>query len=104
MKRFVIASALALAANVPLAQAEVPKNKCEPKPEYPGRLAMQSDNRRKAFERELKTYQECINNYLAERKAAMKAEEDAANSTIAEYNEAMKKINDAQKEAADAAK
>ena len=101
MKRFVIAAALALAANVPAVHAEVPKHKCEPKPEYPGRLAMQSDNRRKAFERELKTYQDCINAYLAERKAAMKAEEDAANQTIAEYNDAMKKINDAQKAAAE---
>jgi hypothetical protein len=101
MKRFVIAAALALSVNVPVVYAEVPKPKCDPKPEYPGRLAMQSDNRRKAFERELKTYQECINAYLAERKAAMKAEEDAANQTIADYNDAMKKINDAQKAAAD---
>ena len=101
MKRFVIAAALALAANVPVANAEVPKPKCEPKPEYPGRLAMQSDNRRKAFERELKTYQECINTYLADRKTAMKAEEEAANNTINEYNEQMKKINDAQKAGAD---
>lgn len=103
MKRFVIAAAFALAANVPVVHAEVPKPKCDPTPEYPGRLAMQSDNRRKAFERELKTYQECINNYLAERKAAMKAEEDAANKTIADYNDAMKKINEAQKAAADQA-
>ena len=72
MKRFAVAAAFAFAAGFPVAaSAEVPKPKCEPKPEYPGRLAMQSDNRRRAFERDLKAYQECINAYLAERKAAM---------------------------------
>ncbi|HEX3063522.1 MAG TPA: hypothetical protein VHP55_12635 [Usitatibacter sp.] len=102
MKRFAVAAAFAFAASLPFARAaDVPKPKCEPKPEYPGRLAMQSDNRRKAFERDLKNYQECINTYLAERKAAMKAEEDAANNTIADYNALMKKINDDQKAAAD---
>lgn len=103
MKRFAVAAAaFAFVAGVPFAaSAEVPKPKCEPKPEYPGRLAMQSDNRRRAFERDLKAYQECINAYLAERKAAMKAEEDAANQTITEYNALMKKINDDQKAAAD---
>jgi hypothetical protein len=101
MKPIAIAAALAFAVGAPLAGADVPKPKCEPKPEYPGRLAMQSDNRRRAFERDLKTYQECINAYLAERKAAMKAEEDAANTTITEYNALMKKINDDQKAGAE---
>jgi hypothetical protein len=101
MKRFAVAAAFAVAAGMPAAYAEVPKPKCEPKPEYPGRLAMQSDNRRRAFERDLKAYQECINAYLAERKAAMKAEEDAANTTITEYNALMKKINDDQKAGAE---
>jgi hypothetical protein len=101
MKRFAVAAAFAVAAGMPAAYAEVPKPKCEPKPEYPGRLAMQSDNKRRAFERDLKAYQECINAYLAERKAAMKAEEDAANTTITEYNALMKKINDDQKAGAE---
>ena len=101
MKRFAVAAAFAFAAAMPAAYADVPKPKCEPKPEYPGRLAMQSDNKRRAFERDLKTYQECINAYLAERKAAMKAEEDAANTTITEYNALMKKINDDQKAGAE---
>jgi len=101
MKPIAVAAALAFAVSAPFARAEVPKPKCEPKPEYPGRLAMQSDNRRRAFERDLKNYQECINAYLAERKAAMKAEEDAANATITDYNALMKKINDDQKAAAE---
>jgi hypothetical protein len=62
---------------------------------------MQSDIRRKAFERDVKNYQECMNKYLEARKTTMKANEDAANAAIAEYNELMKKINADQKAAAD---
>jgi hypothetical protein len=102
MKRFAVAAAFAFAACLPVAAtADVPKPKCEPTPQYPGRLAMQSENRRKAFERDLKNYQECVNTYLADRKAAMKAEEDAANTTISDYNALMKKINEDQKAGAE---
>ncbi|MGZ5037201.1 MAG: hypothetical protein ACXWG1_01620 [Usitatibacter sp.] len=101
MKRITLAAFLLAAATTPFAQttAEAPKHKCEPKPEYPGRLAMQSDTRRGLFERELKNYQTCMNAYLAERKAVMKANEDNANEAIAEYNAVMKKINEDQKAA-----
>jgi hypothetical protein len=102
MKRFVLAAAIALCAAAPHATlADAPKLKCEPKPEYPGRLALQSESRKKGFERELNTYKDCVNAYLAERKAAMKAEEEAANAAIAEYNQTMTKINDAQKAASE---
>jgi hypothetical protein len=100
MKRITLAAILLAAATTPFAQApEAPKHKCEPKPEYPGRLAMQSDTRRGLFERELKNYQTCMNAYLAERKAVMKANEDNANEAISEYNAVMKKINEDQKAA-----
>jgi hypothetical protein len=100
MKRVFLAAIAALSVSAPaLTLAEAPKSKCEPRPEYPGRLAMQSDTRKKAFENELNKYKDCVNAYLAERKAAMKSEEDAANAAISDYNEVMKKINDAQKAA-----
>ena len=56
------------------AAATVEPPKCDPKPEYPGRLALQSDNRVKAFRKELDKYKDCINAYLADRKAAMQGE------------------------------
>ena len=100
MKKILLASAAALCLWGPAAAlADTPKVKCDPKPEYPGRLAMQSDTRKKSFEKELNAYKDCINAYLADRKVAMKAEEDAANAAIAEYNDVMKRINEAQKAA-----
>jgi len=94
MKRTLLAAFLLAAATTPFAQAtDVPKAKCEPIPQYPGRLAMQSDSRRKLFERELATYKECMDKYLADRKAAMKANEENANAAIGDYNATMKKIN-----------
>ena len=97
MKRIILAASLVLCASTPFAQtSEVPKHKCEPKPEYPGRLAMQSDTRRALFERELKTYKECMDKYLADRKASLKANEEAANAAIVDYNAVMKKINEEQ--------
>ena len=107
MKRTLPALAAALLATAAFGQApapapaasEVPAHKCEPKPEYPGRLGMQSETRRKSFEREVKNYQECMTKYLDSRKAAMKANEEAGNAAIAEYNAQMKKINEAQQAA-----
>ena len=105
MKRITIAAALAFCFAVPAVQAAdsapaaattVPPPKCDPKPEYPGRLALQSDNRAKAFRMELDKYKDCVNGYLAERTAAVKANEAAANAIIADYNSVMKKINEAQ--------
>lgn len=94
MKRITLAAFLILCATTPFAQGtEVPKHQCGPRPEYPGRLAMQSDMRRSAFEREIKAYQECMKKFIADRQAAMRASEDSANAAIAEYNDAMKKIN-----------
>ena len=73
----------------------VPPPKCDPKPEWPGRLA--TDSRRKLFDRELKTYKDCMNAYLEERKAHLKANEVAANAAIEEHNTVMKKITEDQK-------
>ena len=104
MKRITLAAMLAAFAMPALAQSspEPPKPKCEPKPEYPGRLAMQSDNRRRLFERELKTFKECMQGYIDQRKAAASAEADAGNRAIEDYNAVMKKINADQEAAREA--
>ena len=101
MKRIALAAALLATAGFAFAQAEapkaaapvdVPKAKCEPKPEYPGRLAMQSDLRRNAFTREINAYKACMMAYVEEHKAAQQQHLQAANGAITEYNEVMKKI------------
>ncbi len=102
MKRIAVAIALLVCASAPFAQnVEVPKPKCEPKPEFPGRLAMQVESRRRLFERELKTYKDCMTAYLEERKAAANANTTAANAAIEEFNATMKKINAEQEAARD---
>jgi len=75
MKRILAPLAFALcAASGAFAQsAEVPVHKCEPKPDYPGRLALSVDTARKNFERQQKTYDTCMKAYLADRNAAIEA-------------------------------
>ncbi|HLX23951.1 MAG TPA: hypothetical protein VKR38_11430 [Usitatibacter sp.] len=107
MKRATVVAALAICFAIPAVHAAdaaataVPPPKCDPKPEYPGKLALQSDNRAKSFRKELDTYKDCVNAYLADRTAAVKANEAAANTIINDYNAVMKKINDAQTAAKD---
>ena len=98
MKRLVLAVALGLGLSFPaFAQnAEVQKLKCEPKPEYPGRLAMGSETRRKTFDREIKAYKDCVTAYLEQRKAAIKANQEAADAAVEEHNAVMKKVQDEQ--------
>ena len=88
MKRILIAIAFAaFGASSPFAQSvEVPPPKCEPKPDYPGRLALSVDSTRKSFERHQKNYDTCMKAYLAERNAAIDANKKAANAAIDEYN------------------
>ena len=108
MKRIALAATLLAAAGFAFAQAEAPKAppppdvakaKCDPKPEYPGRLAMQSDLRRNAFTREINAYKTCMMAYVEEHKAQQAAHLSAANGAIQEYNDTMKKIA-AEQEAA----
>ena len=98
MKHFAIAAALLIGASSAYAQnpGDVPQPKCENKPEYPGRLAMQSDNRRKVFDRDVKAYKECMMAYIEDRKASIKAHDVAANAAVDEYNGLMKKIQEDQ--------
>ena len=95
MKRHAVAAAIlsAFAASA-LAQApgNVPEQKCEPKPTYPGIKTLKSDVEVKAFEGQIKAYKECIMGYISERRAASKAHETAANSAADEHNKVMEKI------------
>ncbi len=107
MKRTALAATLLVSAGLAFAQAEapkapppdVPKPDCGAKPEYPGKLAMQSDLRRNSFKRDVDKFKDCMMAFVEARKAAYSANLQAANTAIAEYNDTMKKIA-AEQEAA----
>jgi hypothetical protein len=100
MKRIILAAALLAVATTPCAQAmDIQKPQCEPKPEYPGRLVMQSDTRAKIFNNELKKYADCMKKFIADRQAAAKENSEAANAAIEDYNVVVKKVNAAIEEA-----
>ena len=103
MNRTALALALALGATAALAQApaapaapQVPQASCEPKPAYPGAKAIQHDMKREAFQKELKAYQDCIRNYVGERKAYIEASNAAIRTAVEEHNAVMSKIREAQ--------
>ena len=102
MRRTALALAFTLGAAVALAQApapapapapEVAKPKCEAAPEYPGRLGMQVDSRRKSFDRDVKAYEACMKGYVEARKAAIAAHDAAARQAVEDYNATITKIN-----------
>ena len=103
MKRLIIASMLAAAAPLALAQSndakapDVPKPNCGAAPELPGSTLMQEDTVRKRFQADVKKYTECIKSYSVEREAAIKANRDAANQAINEYNAWQASITEEQK-------
>ena len=80
-------------ANTP---TDVPKHKCEPKPQMPGQRMMQEPNVQRNFQRDVDAYKACMKAYADERAAAAKAHTDAGNAAINEYNETMKALMDAQ--------
>jgi hypothetical protein len=100
MKRIALAVAFLAATSLALAQApasppvplDVAKPNCGAKPEYPGKLAMQSDLRRNSFKREIDAYKTCMMAYVEEHKAQQAGHFAAANAAVQEYNETMKKI------------
>ena len=104
MKQFVLAAALAVIAMPGFAQIELPKvppvdppkHKCEDPGEYPGRVGMLNDERRKRFERQLEAYKQCMLTFIETSKANMKAQETAVRATIDEYNGKMKKYSEEQ--------
>ena len=109
MKRFILAAALAGAATA-FAQAPAPspeptisvessKPKCEDPPVYPGRLGMQTEDRRKRFAKAVESYKTCMLAFVEERKAAIKANETAARGAIDSFNAWMKQLNEEQERA-----
>lgn len=86
--------AAAAQANTP---TDIPKHKCEPKPQLPGARMMQEPNVSKNFKRDVDAYRACMKAYADERAAAAKAHTEAGNSAINEYNDTMKEIHEAQK-------
>ena len=101
MKRLSYAAALVFGAATTLTLAQtptdVPKPKCEPKPVLPGARMMEEASVRKRFQSDVDAYKKCMTTYLDDRKAAIKAHENAANAAIEEYNGTMKALTDAQK-------
>ncbi|HYC38371.1 MAG TPA: hypothetical protein VEC19_18230 [Usitatibacter sp.] len=100
MKRIALAAGLLAGASVSTAlgqaPADVPRHKCEPIPQMPAKSLMADRMVRRTFDNDLKLYKECMNGYLDQRNAAIKANQDAANAAINEYNGVMKSLADAQ--------
>lgn len=97
MKKTALVLGIAALAWLCAAQAQdVPKPNCEPKPDYPGRIGMTVESKRKNFERTVKNYQECMKAYIDLRNATVKANQEAANAAVEEYNALVKKLNEEQ--------
>ena len=76
---------LALSASPALAQgAAASKNTCARPEDYPGRLA--SDTRRKAWQKSMDEYGNCIKKYAADQRAIADAAVKAGNDAVEEYN------------------
>ena len=104
MKRILTVAAFTLGAAVaPLglaqspAPVDVPKHKCQPKPELPGAKLMEEASVRKRFQSDLDNYKKCMKEYSDARNSMAKAHIDAANEAINEYNATIKALQDAQK-------
>ncbi len=103
MKSLTLAAAALLLAGAATAQTtDVPAMKCEPKPKLAGERMMEDPTVRRRFERDMKTYGECVKAYVAERQTAAKsaqeaakAQADAGNSAVVEYNAFVKQMNEA---------
>ena len=100
MKRILLAAVLCATSALAAAQQspDVPGPKCEPKPQRPGESLLSDPRVRRNFEREVKTYSDCMVKYIEERKAAAAAYLAAANAAIAEYNKTAQELNPASEE------
>ena len=78
---------------------EAPKPKCEDPGAYPGRVGMQTEDRRNKFLKGIETYKTCMMNFVEERKAVIKANETSARQAIEDFNVRMKKYQDEQEKA-----
>jgi len=104
--RLVVMSALLVGAGTANAQtpapapaAAVPKNTCAKPDHYPGRLA--SDNNKKAWQKEVKDWGECMKKYVADLQAGIDASIKTANASIEEYNAGVKEFQEEVRKAND---
>jgi len=83
-----IASAFAGAtpavAQAPQAQDLFPKHTCGELPEFPRKLA--PDSQRRSFERQLKEYGDCVRAYVEKSNAALNEQRKAVQGVIDAYN------------------
>ena len=94
MKRILLAAALcATSAFAAAQQPTVPGPKCDPKPQRPGESLLSDPGVRRTFERDVKTYSDCMKKYIEEQKAIALAHHNAANAAIEEYNRTAEAIN-----------
>jgi hypothetical protein len=78
---------------------DAPKPKCEDPGAYPGRVGMQTEDRRNKFLKSIETYKTCMMNFVEERKAVIKANETSARQAIEDFNVKMKKYQEEQEKA-----
>jgi len=108
MKRFCLAAALLACSTLPLAQTStpppapvnIPKYSCEPKPEFPGGIAMRAmETKRKQFDRDVENYRKCMLAYIEERRAMHEANQTLHKAAVDDYNATMKALNEAMEAA-----
>jgi hypothetical protein len=108
MKRICLAAALLACTTVPFAQTStpppapvnIPKYRCEPKPEFPGGIAMRTmESKRKQFNSDVENYRKCMLAYIEERTAMNEANQTLYKAAVADYNATMKALNEAMEAA-----
>ncbi len=77
----------------------IPKSTCAKPDHYPGRLA--SDNNKKQWERDVRTWGECMKKYVADLQVQIDASIKAANASIEEYNAGIKDFQEEVRKAND---
>jgi hypothetical protein len=92
-----LAGAIAGASAQQPAAPDVPRHKCEPRPQMPMAALMNDNATRKKLQREIEQYKACMKAYADERAAAARAHTEAGNAAINEYNETMKALQDSQR-------
>jgi hypothetical protein len=80
---------------------DAPKPTCADPGASPGRVGMQTEDRRNKFVKDIEAYKNCMMSFVEERKAVIKANETAARGAIDEFNARMKRYTDEQEKAKD---
>ena len=87
------------APKIDAVKVDMPKHTCQDAGAFPGRVGMQTEDRRNRFLKAIETYKTCMLNFVEERKAVIKANETAARAAIEEFNATMKRYADEQEKA-----